>query len=348
MMSRIGRATVMKGKEFEVREYPVPEPASGTVLIKQELAGICGTDLHNWEFQRMEHDVIPGHENVGVLDAIGAGVEEDYLGNPVKIGDRVVLSPGVGYGFLPSEEQPYLRGGFGEYIYAWHPESLFLKTDLPIEVAVLTEPSACAVHCVTRAKIRFGDTVVVQGSGPIGLLVLNWARLSGAASVISVGGPGGRLEMAERFGADLTIDIADVPDPNDRKRVVRENTPQSAGADVVFECAGNPAAIVEGLDYLRRGGTYVEYGHFVDSGTFECNPNQMLLRKNLRLEAAWGFESNHFIRSLRMLEKHADLFKDFVSHVIPLERVGEGVNALHAGYHLDGRDAIKIAVKAHM
>ena len=107
------------------------------------------------------------------------------------------------------------------------------------------------------------------------------------------------------------------------------------------------AAIVEGLDYLKHGGTYVEYGHYVDSGTFECNPNQSLLRKNLRLEAAWGFESNHFIRSLRMLEKHADLFKDFVSHVIPLERVGEGVNALHAGYHLDGRDAIKIAVKAH-
>ena len=116
---------------------------------------------------------------------------------------------------------------------------------------------------------------------------------------------------------------------------------------MVFECAGNPAAIVEGLDYLKHGGTYVEYGHYVDSGTFECNPNQSLLRKNLRLEAAWGFESNHFIRSLRMLEKHAGLFKDFVSHVIPLERVGEGVNALHAGYHLDGRDAIKIAVKAH-
>ena len=108
-------------------------------------------------------------------------------------------------------------------------ESLFLKTDLPIEVAVLTEPSACAVHCVNRANIRFGDTVVVQGSGPIGLLVLNWARFSGAASVICVGGPRGRLEMAERFGADLTIDIADVPDPNASKHLVRKNTPQGAG-----------------------------------------------------------------------------------------------------------------------
>jgi len=347
-MSRSGRASVMVGKAFEMREYPVPEPEPGTLLVKQELAGICGTDLHNWEFQRLEHDIILGHENVGVIDTLGAGVEKDYLDNPVKEGDRIVLSPNVGYGFVPSEEQPYLRGGFGEYIYLWHPKTIFLKTDLPTEVAVLTEPSACAVHCVTRAKIQFGDTVVVQGSGPIGLLVLNWARLSGAGRVISVGGPRGRLEMAEKFGADLTINIADVPDPEERKRIVRENTPQNLGADVVFECAGNPAAIVEGLDYLRHSGTYVEYGHFVDSGTFECNPNQMLLRKNLRLEAAWGFETQHFLRSLRMLEKHADLFDDFVSHTIPLDRVSEGINALHRGYHLDGKDAIKIAVKADM
>lgn len=345
-MNRSGRATVMSGRMFEVREYPVSDPEPGTVLVRQELSGICGTDLHNWEFQRIEHDVILGHENVGVLDTIGDGVEEDYLGNPVREGDRVVFSPGVGYGFLPSEEQPYMRGGFGEYIYLWHPDTVFMKTDLSPDVAVLTEPSACAVHCVTRADIQFGDTIVVQGSGPIGLLTLNWARLAGAGRVICVGGPAGRLEMAKRFGADLTIDISEMPDPEERKRTVRGNTPQGAGADVVFECAGNPAAIVEGLDYLRRSGTYVEYGHFVDSGTFECNPNQMLLRKNLRLEAAWGFETDHFVRSLRMLEKHADIFDGFVSHIIPLDRVEEGIRALHEGYHLEGRDAIKIAVQA--
>ncbi|MCZ6677520.1 MAG: alcohol dehydrogenase catalytic domain-containing protein [Candidatus Poribacteria bacterium] len=124
-MSRTGRATVMTGKDFEVREYPIPEIEPGTVLLRQELGGICGTDLHNWEFQRIEHDIILGHENVGIIDTLGAGVETDYLGNPVKAGDRVVLSPSGGYGFSPSEEQPYLRGGFAEYIL-WNPKSMFI------------------------------------------------------------------------------------------------------------------------------------------------------------------------------------------------------------------------------
>ena len=221
-MARTGRATVMVGERFEIREYPVPDPEPGTVLLRQELGGICGTDLHNWEFQRMEFDVIPGHENVGVIDSLGEGAETDSLGNPVEVGDRVVLSPAAGYGFSPSEEQPYLRGGFAEYIYLWDPETLFIKTDLPAEIAVLSEPASCAAHCVSRGKIQFGDTVVIQGTGPIGLLALNWARVSGAGRLIVVGGPPGRLEMAERLGADVTIDIAEIPDPEERKKIVRE------------------------------------------------------------------------------------------------------------------------------
>ena len=87
------------------------------------------------------------------------------------------------------------------------------------------------------------------------------------------------------------------------------------------------------------------YGHFVDVGSFDCNPNQMLMRKNLRLEAGWGFERKHFLRAIPMLEKHASLFDGFVSHILPLEDVSKGFDALHGSYHLDGKDAIKIAVK---
>jgi threonine dehydrogenase-like Zn-dependent dehydrogenase len=336
----------MVGRRFEVREYPVPEPEPGAVLLRQELAGICGTDLHNWEFQRLEGEIILGHENVGRIEALGPGVEKDHLGRPVREGDRVVFAPGTpkgAYGFLPAGEEPYLRGGFGEYIYLWSPETLFLKTELAPQVAVLTEPFAVGVHGAMRAGIQFGDTVVVQGSGAIGLLTLICARISGAGRLIAVGGPAGRLELACQLGADLTIDIGEVPDPEERKKMVREHTPQ--GADVVFECAGFLPAIAEGLDYLKRGGTYVEMGHFVDVGTFACNPNQMFMRKNLRLEAIWGFRPEHFVRALPMLERNEFPFAELVSHVIPLERVAEGFEALHCGYRLDGRDAIKIAVR---
>ena len=346
-MGRTARASVMTGREFEIREYPVPEVEPGRVLVKQELGGICGTDLHNWQFQRLGFDIILGHENVGTLEALGAGVSEDAAGNPVRAGDRVVVSPHLGVGFQPADRVPPLRGGFGQYLYLWDSRNVFLKTDLPAAIAVLTEPSACAYHCVSRARIQLGDTVVIQGTGPIGLLAIAWARRAGAGRLIAVGGPAGRLEFAERLGADLVIDIDEVPDAEERKRIVRDSTPRRAGADVVCECAGFLAAIPEGLDYLRYGGTYVEFGHFVDTGTFECNPNQMLMRKNLRLEAAWGFESSHFVRSLALLQRYASLFEGFVSHVIPLERVADGFHALDSNYRLDGRDALKIAIAAN-
>ena len=207
-MGRTARASVMAGREFEIREYPVPEPEpEQRYWSSRRLGGICGTDLHNWQFQRLGYDVILGHENVGTLDALGDGVGEDAAGNPVQVGDRVVVSPHLGVGFQPIDRAPGLRGGFGQYIYLWNPTNVFLKTDLPPEIAVLTEPSACSYHCVSRAGIQLGDTVVIQGTGPIGLLAIAWARRAGAGRLIAVGGPAGRLEFAERLGADLVIDI---------------------------------------------------------------------------------------------------------------------------------------------
>jgi L-iditol 2-dehydrogenase len=338
----------MVGEKFETREYTIPEVIEGTILMKQELGGICGTDLHNWEHQRLSGSIILGHENVGIIDKLGAGVTTDHIGQPVQEGDRIILVPGTNkgaYGFLQSEEAPHLRGGFAEYMFLWNPDTVFLKTTMPAEVAVLTEPFTIGVHGVMRSGLKFGDTVVVQGSGPIGLLTLVCTKLSGAGRIILVGGPPGRLELGKKLGADLTIDIGEIPDPEERKQIVRDNTPRGEGADVVFECAGFLGAIPEGLDYLTQSGTYVEMGHFVDVGTFDCNPNTMFMRKNLTFEAVWASRPEHFVRALPVLEKRDFPYEDLISHVIPLERVGEGFNALHSGYLLDGKETFKIAVK---
>lgn len=342
------KAAVMTGERFEIREYKIPEITPDTLLLKQELGGICGTDLHNWEHQRLSGEIILGHENVGIIDKLGANVKTDHLGQPVAEGDRVVVVPGTNngaYGFIQAEEKPYLRGGFGEYLYLWNPDTVFFKTEMPPEAAVMTEPFTIGVHGAMRSGLKFGDTVVVQGSGAIGLLTLVCAKISGAGRLILVGGPPGRLELGKRLGADLTIDIADVSDPEDRAQLVRDHTPRGQGANVVFECAGFLGAIPEGLDYLAKDGTYVEMGHFVDVGTFQCNPNTMFMRKNLRLEAVWASNAEHFVRAMPVLEKQEFPIQDLVSHVIPIDRVAEGFNALHNGYRLDGKDAIKIAVK---
>jgi L-iditol 2-dehydrogenase len=338
----------MVGKSFETREYTVPDPAPGTILLRQELAGICGTDLHNWQHQRLTGDILLGHENVGIVDRLGPGVDTDSLGRPLKEGDRVVFPPGnpAGtYGFLAADDDPPFRGGFADYIYLAQPGSLFFKTNLPAEAAVLAEPFAVGVHGVMRSELKFGDTVVVQGSGAIGLVTLICAKASGAGRLIMVGGPAGRLELARALGADVVVDIGEVRDPAERTKIVLDQTAHRAGADVVFECAGFLQALPEGIGYLRRSGTYVEMGHFVDVGSLEFNPNQLLMRKNLRLEAVWGYGGNDiFQRALSVLERNEFPFARMISHKIPLDRIADGFGALDSSYRLDGKDAIKIAV----
>ena len=347
-MPTTSQAAVMVGENFEIREYPVPDPEPRSLLLRTELAGICGTDLHNWKHQRLEGEVLLGHENVGIIEKMGSEIEQDFVGQPLEEGDRVVFYPrgldGI-YGFLQAEEQPYLRGGFSDYINLRHAEEVVFKVNMPADVAVLAEPFNIGVHGAMRSGIQFGDTVVIQGSGPIGLVTLMCAKVSGAGKLIIVGGPRGRLELAKEIGADVIIDIDEIPDPQDRIALVRENTPRGEGADVVFECAGFLPAIGEGLEYVRYSGTYVEMGHFVDVGTMTLNPNQQLMRKNIRLEAVWGGQPEFFRRGLPIMERNEFPFAKMVSHVLPIERVAEGFHTLAGNYELEGKVAVKIALR---
>jgi L-iditol 2-dehydrogenase len=347
---RCGRAVVARGQEFDVREYPVPSPEPGTILLRQEMAGICGTDLHNWQ-NGFKTEMLLGHENVGIIEALGAGVTTDYVGNPLKEGDRVIFAPGTphgAYGFQTNPDVgPHFRGGFADYIYLYYPGTCVIKTDLPPEVAVLTEPFTVGVHAVLRARVLMGDTVIVQGAGAIGLVTLMCAKISGASKIILIGGPARRLELAKRLGADVVIDIDKVRSVEERRELVLAETPRGLGADVVFECAGFLPALPEGLSYVRRDGIFCEVGHFVDIGEVSINPNQHLLRKNLRLEGVHGSRYEHFVRAMPILERQEFPIGDMVSHVLPLERVADGFHALNGTYQLDGETAIKIVVKGN-
>ncbi|MCB0079317.1 MAG: zinc-binding dehydrogenase [Caldilineaceae bacterium] len=343
-MAKTGRAVVTYGQDFDVEDFPVPDPAPGGLLLRQELAGICGTDLHNWQ-NGIKTPTLLGHEAVGIIEALGAGLTHDVLGNPLKEGDRIVFHPrnnGVAYGFR-GPDQPF-TGGFADYIHISEPNSCIIKTNAPAKVGVLAEPFTVGVHSVMRANVQLGDTVIVQGSGAIGLMTLACAKLSGAAKLIIIGGPAPRLELAKRLGADVTIDLAEVPDVEERKALVMSHTTRGKGADVVFECAGFLPAFPEGLSYVREDGVFVEVGHFVDTGTVVVNPHQHFLRPNLRLEGVWGSRHHHFIRGMALLENNELPFADMVSHVLPLEEIRSGFDALNGSYKLGDEVVIKIAV----
>ena len=349
-MPKTGRAVIAHGQDFEIREYPVLDPEPGKVLLRQELAGICGTDLHNWQ-NGIKGEMVLGHENVGIIEAIGTGGAVDYIGRSLEEGDRVIFSPGTmgygAYGFYDTPDvPPHFYGGFADYIYLGLHNTLMLKTDCSPEAAVLTEPFTIGVHAAMRGKAQLGDTVVVQGSGAIGLVTLLCAKQMGAAQIIMVGGPAARLDLAKRYGADVTINIEEIKSPEERTEQVLWHTPMKQGADVVFECSGFLAATPEGLGYVRQSGTFVEVGHFVDMGSIDFNINQLLMRKNLRFEAVWASTYDHFVRGLRILEKNEFPYGDMVSHTLPLERVEDGFHALNGTYRLGGEEVIKIAVEA--
>jgi threonine dehydrogenase-like Zn-dependent dehydrogenase len=342
---------------LELREFPLPESLEpGAMLVRTEMAGICGTDVHLWKGQLpIGLPVILGHETVGRVERLGAGVTHDWTGGPLRVGDRVTWNSATSCGACyycavkrqPTrcphrraygvgqccDRAPHFLGGYAEYHYL-HPRSTVfrLPDDLPTESVV---GAGCAlitaIHGVERTGIAWQDTVVVQGAGPVGIAALAVAKSAGASRVIVIGGPAARLDLARRFGADETIDLDAVREPAARLAKVRELT-GGYGADVVLECVGIPDAVVEGMELCRDGGKYLVLGHYCDAGPVLWNPH-VITRKQLQVFGSWSSEPRHLQQAIQFLRVNRERFPfhDMVSHRFPLEQANEAL-ALTAGW----------------
>ena len=347
------RAAVLAAfhQPLEVRTYPLPETLPpGGALVRVEMAGICGTDLHLWMGQLpIPVPVILGHETVGRIARLGTGLERDWRGEPLAVGDRVVWASSIvcgqcyycrikrqptrclarkAYGIsYCAEEPPHLHGGYAEHIVLRPGTSIFkLPGGLATESVV---GAGCALwtvfHGLERMPLAWGDVVVVQGAGPVGLAAVAVARDAGASSVIVIGGPGHRLARARRFGADVTIDIDTV---SDRRAAVLAATPGGFGADAVIECVGHPAAVAEGLEYGRDGARMLVLGQYGDAGPTPLNPH-LITRKQLVLHGSWGFEPRHVHAALEFLAcgQGRYPFAESVTHRFGLEQANEALEA---------------------
>src|SRR5256885_1419516 len=279
-----------------LREWPLPgklEPSAA--LVRTEMAGICGTDVHLWKGELpIGLPVILGPESVGRIEQLGEGLERDWTGQPLSDGDRLTWNSSISCGHCDycaekrqptrcpqrraygigyrCDQAPHFLGGYAEFHYLKPGTTIFkLPEDLPTESVI---GAGCAlvtaIHGVERTGIDWQDNVVVQGAGPVGISALAVARSAGAGKVIVIGGPKHRLEMAKRFGADHTIDIQEVPDSAERLKLVRELT-GGYGADVVLECVGIPTVVEEGMEMCRDGGKYLVLGHYCNAGPVMFN-----------------------------------------------------------------------------
>jgi threonine dehydrogenase-like Zn-dependent dehydrogenase len=172
-------------------------------------------------------------------------------------------------------------------------------------------------------------SVVIQGSGPLGLFALAKALRSGARQVAVIGGPASRLDVARRWGASLTIDIADVPDAGHRRRLIADWA-KAPGADVVIEMSGAPVALTQGIDLLRPGGRFLLVGQ-LHPETVPISPATLVTRQ-LTLIGCASAAVQHYARGLRFLADNADRFdwSAMISNVYPFEMVNEAVDRMRA------------------
>ena len=336
MTETMARGVVLRefNAPLAVEAAPVPAPEPGAVIAEVTLAGVCGTDVHlHHGHLPIPLPVILGHEAVGRVARLGEGVTTDFTGKPLREGDAIVWSSNIPCGHChwcvvagertlcetrkvygvnqPYDRFPRLSGGWAEAIYLQPGSAIFrLPEGITAEhVVALGCAGPTAVHgVIDKTGIATGDTVVVQGSGPVGIAAAMYAQLAGAARVILVGGPANRLDLAREIGVgDVHIDIFAIPGRSERIRLVLDETPGRRGADVVLECAGVPDAVAEGWEMARRGGSFLALGQYTDRGPTPLNPH-LITRKELRIVGSWGFAEKHYLGHVNALPHLAARF----------------------------------------
>jgi threonine dehydrogenase-like Zn-dependent dehydrogenase len=339
---------------IELREFSAPDLAPGSALLRTERSEVCGTDVHLWHgrLAGVPYPIIPGHVSAGTLQSVrgpvGGGGLRGLDGSTLREGDRVAFfdvhrtcgrcractvhrtptrcTARRVYGITDSAADG-LFGGWSQGIYlepgvgiARLPDGVEFDDYIGGGCGLLT-----AVHIIERAAMRPGDTVLVQGTGAVGLSAIALARLNGASTIIAVGAPQDRLAMARRMGADHVFDIASST-PAQRLEEVHALT-HGEGVDVVLEAAGSAAAIEEGLDLARDGGRYVVAGHYTDVGDSSINAHRQINRKHLEIRGCWGSEAGHFLRALTFLERYASSvpWREIGGRTYPLSRLDDAL-----------------------
>jgi threonine dehydrogenase-like Zn-dependent dehydrogenase len=344
---RTMQAVVCHGpKDYRLEEVAVPKPGPGEALVRVEATGICASDLKCylgaakfWGDENRpawaETGRIPGHEFVGEIVEIDDEAAQRW---GVQIGDRAVseqivpcwkcrycvrgqywmCAPHDMYGFKRQD------GGMASYmVYPAGSLTYKISKDLPPAHAAFTEPLSCALHAVERADIKFDDVVVVAGCGPIGLGMIAGAVAKFPAHVIALDMAPAKLELARKCGADLTVNIADT----DAVEFVKDLT-DGYGADVYLEGTGHPSAVLQGLNLLRKLGTFVEYSVFKEPVSVDWS----IISDDKELDVRGAhLGPNCWPAAIRLLESGRLPMDEICTHQFPVKDFQQGLDMVASG-----------------
>lgn len=305
----------------ELREVAAPELEDDSALLDVELSEVCGTDVYLQKglLEGVPYPLVPGHVSVGRLSRI-RGKLFDIEGREFREGDRVTFLDvhrtcnacwyclvakattrcprrrvyGITYGLDDG-----LCGGWADQIYL-KPGTRCIRLDADPETFMA---GGCALptalHAVERGDMAIGDTVLVLGSGPVGINAIVLALMRGALRVLCIGAPQHRLEAASQVGA---TDVLNFESDSERERLdwVLERT-NGRGADVTIEATGAPDAVVQAMRFTRDAGRVVIVGQYTDHSETSFNPHLDLNKKHLDVRGCWGSDFSHFCRGVQIV-----------------------------------------------
>ena len=341
-------AAVFKGPgQLEVTEVPTPEPGPGEVLLKVGSNTVCGTDLRVLRGEKtsgVRPGVVLGHEIAGTVAAVGAGV------TGYNEGDLAVVTPtvtcGVCYFCIRGLEHfcesftlygYAIDGGLAEYCLipaqaVARKNISIAKPGTPLTALSLTEPLGCVLNGLRNYKVNLGDTALILGAGPIGLLHQTVVRLAGATQVIVSDPSASRRATAAQLGADILVD----PVNEDLSAVVKGAT-GGRGADVVIICIGRPALFPEALSLARKGGRVCAFAGFPKDGSVAVDPN-VIHYGEITVTGTSNSMRMQTEEAMHLIEDGLIPADVIVSHTFPLTKVVDAIEFSASG------EGIKIAV----
>ena len=334
-------------RPLELREFPVSRLEEGQVLVKIRAAGICGSDVHMWkgEDPRTPLPIILGHEGVGrVVDIKGKRYTVD--GKQIKEGDFILWNRGIScnmcyyckvlrepslcrnrkvYGInMSCSEPPYLNGCYSEYILFTADTDIF-KLPEDIDAAVMVSSScsgATIAHGFDMINLKVGDTVVVQGPGPLGVYAVAFAKKLGASEVVVIGGSPSRLDICREMGA-ITLNRHDTT-VEERREFIMEMT-GGRGADVVVEAVGSKGAVEEGIKLLRPNGVYLSTGFAQPAGLEQIDFYLDVVSKNICIQGVWVSDTRHTWQVINLVLDKPDAFSKMITHRFRLDEANDAL-----------------------
>ncbi|NLH69427.1 MAG: alcohol dehydrogenase catalytic domain-containing protein [Brooklawnia sp.] len=341
-------AAVLRGPEqLDITEIATPEPGEGEILLKVGANTVCGTDLRILRGEKtagVRPGVVLGHEIAGTIAAVGKGVHGYQLGDPAVVTPAV--SCGTCFYCLRDMEQLCastdilgynLDGGLAEYClipkHAVDRRHISVaKPGTPMTALSLSEPLSCVLNGLANYKAGLGDTVVIIGAGPIGLLHMTVCRLAGATQVIVSDLSESRRATASLLGADITVDSV----KDDLEAVVKQAT-NGHGADVVVIAIGRPELLAQAISLVRKGGRVCAFAGFPKGSSAAIDPNTIHYGEILLVGAA-NAKRRQTAEALRLIEDGLIPAETIVSHTFALQQATRAIEFSASG------EGIKIAV----